>query len=100
MERYYDSLSVAITALQKEGYVEDFNVYFEKWAAGRPTPDLKVEDMDVIQYYRFEGMTNPSDNSILYVIEVPNGMKGLLVDSYGGKTSNLPEELLRKLKMS
>ena len=76
---------------KKEGYVEDFNVYFWKWA-WKADPDLKVEDMDVIQYYQFEGMTNRSRqfNSVCYWSSKWNERPfGWFVC---GKTSNLPEE--------
>ena len=33
--------------------------------------------------YRFEGMSDPDDNVVLYAIESNTGVKGLLVDAYG-----------------
>lgn len=32
--------------------------------------------------YRFQGESNPSDLSLLYVMEIVNGDKGLLVEGY------------------
>jgi hypothetical protein len=32
---------------------------------------------------RFEGASDPADNTILYVIETNDGIKGTLVDAYG-----------------
>ena len=38
----------------------------------------------LVQTHRFEGNTDPSDNSILYVLEHKNGLdKGILIDAYG-----------------
>lgn len=44
-------------------------------------------------------MSNPSDNSILYVIETITDVKGLLLDSYGAYSGEISKELLDKLNM-
>lgn len=41
------------------------------------------EEVKVVNFYRFEGASNPSDNSILYAIETNNGERGTLTDAYG-----------------
>src|SRR4030081_895631 len=41
------------------------------------------EDLKIIKTYRFEGDTNPSDSSILYVIEANDGLIGYSMDAYG-----------------
>jgi hypothetical protein len=99
MENAYSSLSVAIRALQEEGFTEDFNLC----NAGvenknRNTIHLPSE-LDVIRYYRFEGMSDPDDNTVLYVIETNSGEKGLLMDAYGAYAGNIPGELLEKLRI-
>jgi hypothetical protein len=99
MENAYDTLSLAITELNKEGYEIDFNLC----AAGVEDKNRKKtynpSDLNVIRYYRFEGMSNPDDNTILYVIETTNGDKGLLVDAYGMYSGNVPKEMTDKLRM-
>ena len=34
-------------------------------------------------FFRFEGDSDPADNSILYVVETNDGTKGTLIDAYG-----------------
>ncbi len=41
------------------------------------------EDLKIIGTYRFEGDTDPSDSSILYVIEANDGLTGYSIDAYG-----------------
>ena len=41
------------------------------------------EDISVVNYYRFEGTSNPDDMAILYAIETFDGRKGTLIDAYG-----------------
>ncbi|MAY22752.1 MAG: phosphoribosylpyrophosphate synthetase [Flavobacteriaceae bacterium] len=99
MEKTYDTLSKAIYDLQKQGYTEDFNLHAEGIESKSAQATWKAEQLEVVKYFRFEGMTNPSDSSILYVIETNDGKKGLLVDSYSAETSSVPEEMIEKLKI-
>lgn len=40
-------------------------------------------EVKVVNFFRFEGISDPDDMSILYVIETADGKKGTLVDAYG-----------------
>jgi hypothetical protein len=40
-------------------------------------------DLKIIKTYRFEGESDPSDSSILYVMEANDGTVGYSVDAYG-----------------
>lgn len=41
------------------------------------------EDLKIIKTYRFEGESDPSDSSIIYVLEANDGMIGYSMDAYG-----------------
>lgn len=41
------------------------------------------EEIKILNFYRFEGDSDPSDNSILYAIESIDGERGTLTDAYG-----------------
>ena len=41
------------------------------------------EDLKIIRIYRFEGESDPSDSSILYVIRAADGLTGYSIDAYG-----------------
>ncbi|MCT8340849.1 phosphoribosylpyrophosphate synthetase [Flavobacteriaceae bacterium TK19130] len=99
MKNSYSSLSVAIKDLQENGYKEDFNLVEEGIESKNLKKEWKAGQLDVKKYYRFEGMTNPGDNSILYVIETDDGTKGLLVDNYGAGEQNISPEMIQKLKI-
>ena len=43
----------------------------------------RPEDLHIIKTYRFEGESDPSDSSILYVIEAKDGLIGYSIDAYG-----------------
>ena len=99
MKKSYPSLSVAIQDLQNEGYTADFNMCDAGVEHKQKKCIYKATELDVIKFYRFEGMSNPADNTILYVIEATNGEKGLLVDAYGMYSGNIPKELIEKLRI-
>ena len=40
-------------------------------------------DLKIIRTYRFEGESDPSDSSIIYLIEANNGLIGYSMDAYG-----------------
>ena len=74
--------------LLQEGFTENF----KPKNAGLEAPSTgKVyipSDVKIVNFYRFEGESDPADNSILYAIEANDGTKGLLVDAYGGPYVN------------
>ena len=41
------------------------------------------QDLKIIKTFRFEGESDPSDSSILYVMEANDGSIGYSVDAYG-----------------
>lgn len=41
------------------------------------------EDLKIIRTYRFEGESDPSDSSIIYLIEASDGLTGYSMDAYG-----------------
>lgn len=99
MDNAYTSLSEAIRALQNEGYTEDFNLC----DAGVENKHKKkvhgASNLDVVKFYRFEGISDPDDNVVLYVIETTTGEKGLLVDAYGAYSGNVSKEMMDKLRI-
>jgi len=97
MENSYLSLSVAISDLQEKGYTEDFNLVEEGVESRSLKQSWKAGDLKVVKFYRFEGMTDPGDNTILYVIETADGKKGLLVDAYGADTGPISQDMIKKL---
>jgi len=44
---------------------------------------FKPNQVKIIKEYRYEGMSNPDDLSILYILETEDGNKGTLLMPYG-----------------
>jgi hypothetical protein len=45
--------------------------------------DFQAEELTIVEHHRFEGITNPSDESIVYAVQSSDGARGVLVDAYG-----------------
>lgn len=100
MDKAYSSLSVAIKDLQREGFEEDFNLVDDGIESKHLKKQWKAGELDVVRYYRFEGMSSTDDNSILYVVETKDGHKGLLVDAYGVYDGQISQEMIDKLNVN
>lgn len=99
MEKGYSSLSVAIRDLQQKGFTEDFNLVADGIESKSLKKQWKAGDLEVIKFYRFEGMSDPGDNTILYLIETKDGRRGLLVDIYGAEIGDISSEMIKKLSL-
>ncbi|WBL26936.1 phosphoribosylpyrophosphate synthetase [Zunongwangia sp. HGR-M22] len=96
----YGTLSQAINKLKlEEGYEHDFNLLDEHLELKSEKEKFAAHEFDVDKVLRFEGMSNPDDNSILYAITTESGRKGILVDGYGISSGQLSEEMSKKLDL-
>jgi hypothetical protein len=95
----YDTLSEALTDLKRRGYAEDFNLKPYCVECQSQGLYLHPDDFSVDEFYRFEGASNPDDNSILFAISSKDGLKGTLVDAYGMYSESLTDEMIKKLRM-
>lgn len=77
------SLSSCVNKMKEDGYKEDFQVTKKGLGTYSENKHYKPDQISIINFYRFEGVSDPADNSILYVIETDDGVKGTLVDAYG-----------------
>ena len=95
----FDSLSEALEDLKKRGYVYDFNMVSNGLQSDvdNEVIHLSPNEFDIVEVHRFEGPSNPSDNSILYAIESKGGLKGNLVSAYGVYADTLSAEMIQKL---
>lgn len=62
----------------------------------------KEEDLTIIKTYRFEGDSDPSDSSILYLMEANDGLTGYSIDAYGVYSNHAVnyDEFIRKINVS
>ncbi len=94
----YDTLVEAIKDLKNLGYNQDFNLKTDRIECVNPQSEYLPDAFIIDSVYRFEGMTNPDDSSVLYALSTSDGKKGLMVDAYGAYAEALDQEMIKKLK--
>lgn len=94
----FKTLSLKINELKEKGYTLDFNLDADKITESSSKTSYIPKEFNVDECHRFEGMSNPADNSILYAITTSDDKKGVLVDGYGVSGGQISEELSQKLK--
>jgi hypothetical protein len=82
------SLASCANKMRELGYKEDFKVDKSGLQTFDGKNNFKPEDVKIVNFYRFEGVSDPGDNTVMYVIETTNGTKGTLVDGYGAYASD------------
>lgn len=99
MKESYGTLSETINGLKREGYTLDFNMRNENLVCLQNSVALSADDFEINKVYRFEGESNPDDESILYAISSSKfDIKGLLVNGYGISSDNVSDAFILKLK--
>lgn len=96
----YDTLTAAVSDLEKRGYEYDFNLSADYIECKAIDLQLMPEEFEIDEFYRFEGMTDPDDSAVIYAISSQVGnLKGVIIDAYGAYAENVSPELLDKLKI-
>ena len=80
----------------------EFRLVDGKFQAGRGK-NYSPEELTIIKTFRFEGESDPSDSSIIYIIEANDGLIGYSMDAYGVYSNHDEEEgydnFIRKIKV-
>ncbi|SFN74214.1 hypothetical protein SAMN04487989_103141 [Bizionia echini] len=72
-----------IKKYQARGYTSSFKCNNDVLIELTSKKAYKPNQIFIKRTQRFEGLSNPSDMSILYAIETEDGKKGLVTASYG-----------------
>jgi hypothetical protein len=94
------TLASCINKLVIDGYTEDFKVSGRGLLSLQHEKLYRPEDIEIVNFFRFEGASDPSDNAILYVIETNDKIKGTLVDAYGAYADPEVSKFMEEIQMS
>lgn len=98
---FMTDLEKCLSFLEEEGYKDQFRV--EKkilQSMADPKGKYKPKDVKAVNFYRFEGITDPDDMSILYAIETCDGRKGTLIDAYGLYSDDDTGDFMKQVDIS
>ena len=94
----YDTMSEAVNELKKRGYELDFNLQENCLICHGDKFD--VDEFEIVEVYRFEGNSDPSDEAVVYAIQSNSGLKGVLVNGYGISANQLSSDMAKRLIIS
>jgi hypothetical protein len=81
---YMSPLTDKMEASKEKGFTENFEIISATTMANdNKEEEFAPKDVSIVNYYRFEGMSDPGDNNILYVIKTSKGNQGILITPYG-----------------
>jgi hypothetical protein len=87
-----DTSTEALQILERDGYTASFTVRDGRVGCGICGDDHEATSAIVERIYRFEGMSNPGDEEIVFGLHCPVcDARGTLVSAYGPSAD--PEEL-------
>lgn len=77
------TLTDAIYRLQSKGFDKDFKLVKNRLKCVQTNTSYTPSEMFIVGSQRFNGISKHSDVSTLFVIECKDGIKGLIVFSFG-----------------
>lgn len=77
------TLVSCLNSLVKKGFTEDYKATNRGLKSIQSEKIYSPDEIKIVNFYRFEGNSDPADNSILYAIETSDGKHGTLVDAFG-----------------
>jgi hypothetical protein len=93
------TVSEAITKFKEEGYIVDFNLRENCLECHGNYLQIFPGEFIIDKYYRFEGLSDPGDEAVVYAISSPtHNIKGILVNGYGIYSENVSDEMIKALK--
>jgi hypothetical protein len=98
---YYETVTQAVSELNKRGYKINFNLSVNYLKGTDSDMNLRADEFNIDEVYRFEGNTDPGDEMVVYAISSdPKGVKGVLVNAFGIYSDTISDELMAKLKQA
>jgi len=91
--------SQVMKKLNEDGYTSNFRITEEGLECQETQKKYKPSDLVVVNFFRFEGASDPDDNSILYAIEASDGTKGSIIDAYGAYSDPLVEKFMKQVRI-
>ena len=93
------TVSEVLNKLKKEGYTVDFNLDNNCLICHGNSLQIYPDEFLVDEHYRFEGISDPGDEAIVYAISsARHNVKGTLVDGYGIYSEGANSDLIKALK--
>jgi hypothetical protein len=98
---FMTDLDKCVNFLEEKGYKDQFRVEKKNLVSLKESKKkYKPKDVKAVNFYRFEGISDPDDMSILYAIETCDGTKGTLIDAYGHYSDEATGAFMQEVDIS
>src|SRR5690606_19285583 len=77
------TLSKVMEKLAQKGYDQELRITRKGGELQATGEVFKPEDLLIVRVFRFEGVSDPADMSVLYAVELAGGKKGYMLDAFG-----------------
>ncbi len=96
----YDTVTEAAKDLKQRGFIIDFNIAADKIVCAQSNIALHPDEFEIVEVYRFEGDSNPSDEDVVYAVESKDGkLKGIITSAFGLYADPASNKIIQKLSM-
>ena len=95
----YSTVSEAVRGLNVRGFTANFEVAGDSLRAVDSGRTFTAQQLTIVEHHRFEGASDPDDQSVVYGIEASDGTRGVVVDAYGVYADPRLSELLKNVKV-
>ena len=95
----YRNLLEAVNGLRERGFNYDFKYEDSCLLCEKISEKFQASDLKITEYYRFEGMSDPEDSSVIYAIESKHGHKGIIIDAYGAYSDEHVAAFISNIKV-
>jgi hypothetical protein len=87
----------ALARLADDGYQSEFEIVEDGVRCPECGEVVAPEDVEIDETVRFEGPSNPDDQSVVFALRTPSGHRGTLPSSYGPEVGGERADVLRRL---
>jgi hypothetical protein len=95
----YSTVSEAVWGLTVRGFTGNFELAGDVLRAVDSGKTFTAQQLTIVEHHRFEGASDPDDQSVVYGIEASDGTRGVVVDAYGVYADPRLGEFLMKVKI-
>lgn len=94
----FETPTDALQDLRQRGYEADFDLQSNCLYCSTLDLRLYEEEFSVDEVYHFTGSSKPDNNTVLYALTSPTGVKGTIIDESETTITNNSCDITRKLQ--
>ena len=95
----YKTMIDAMQDLKRRGFTANFEFLNNSFRTIDDGKSFSPDQLTIVEHYRFEGVSDPDDLSVLYAVEATDGTRGTVADAFGPYANPDLGAFLKTVKM-